>query len=215
MAAVRDLIEGLGVSGALEHFVQTTEQFGYDLERTWEESDNGAGLLWLAAVLDVDHHRLVAAACDLLENVVEQVETVSSETIWVLETVRAWQRGETPAEEVYQWGNDALALVEGEDPDQISLKKPWMDDVSEAAYWLSELVSAEAVALDECAWQCADHLAHAIEMKVGWGNRLDEWPQESKLAYDEAGRRFAAIIRGQISFAYLQAAARRRGLWPL
>ncbi|HEU5374242.1 MAG TPA: hypothetical protein VFV38_02295 [Ktedonobacteraceae bacterium] len=215
MAAVRNLIERFDVSGTLEHFVQTTEQFGDDLERIWEESDNGAGLLWLAAALDVDHHRLVAAACDLLEGVVEQVETVSSETIRVLETVRAWQQGKKSAEEVYQWGNDALALVEGEDSDQISLKEPWMDDVSEAAYWLSELVSAEAVALDECAWECVDHLAHAIEMKVGWGNRLDEWPQESKLAYDEAEHRFATTIRGQIPFAHLQEAARRCGLWPL
>src|SRR5205085_557440 len=144
MAAVRDLIERLDVSGTLQHFAQTTEQFGDDLERTWEESDNGAGLLWLAAALDVDHHGLVAAASDLLEGVVEQVETVSPETIRVLEAVRAWQQGEKSADEVYRWRNDALALVEVEDQDQVSLKEPWMDDVSEAAYWLSELVSTDA-----------------------------------------------------------------------
>lgn len=211
MAPVRDLIERLDVSGILHHVAQSTEPCGDDLKRPWEESDNGAGLLWLAAALDVDHHRLVAATGALLEEVVEQVETRSPETIQVLEAVHAWQRGETSAEDVSRWGNDALALVESEDPGQISLTEPWMDEVSAAVYWLSELVSAEAIALDECA----DHLAHAVELKIGWGNRPDDWPQKSKLASDEARRRFAATIRAQIPFAHLQAAARRSGLWLL
>jgi hypothetical protein len=213
MAAVRDLIERLDVSGTLEHFVQTTEQFGDDLERTWEESDNGAGLLWLAAALDVDHHRLVAAACDLLESVVEQVETVSSETIWVLETVRAWQRGEKSADEVNLCGADALALVE--EPDQISLDEPWMDDVNEAASWLTELVEASAIVLDECAWEFADHLAHALALYGGWGSISDEPPDRYQHAYDEAARRFAPTIRRQITSAQVQTAARQSGIWPL
>lgn len=213
MDTVRDLIERLDVSGDLRRFAQSTEPFGDDLERTWEESDNGVGLLWLAAALDVDHHRLVAAACDLLEDVVEQVETVSPETIQVLETVRGWQRGERSADEVMLCGDEALALVEVENSDQISLTEPWMDDVSEAASWLSYMI-AERIALDECTWECADHLAHAIELKIEWGNKLDTWPQESKRAYDEAAHRFASIIRGQITSTHLLAAARLGGIWP-
>lgn len=215
MGTVRDLIERLDVSGTLQRFAQTTEPFGDDLEYTWEESDNGVGLLWLAAAVGVDHSRLVAAACDLLEGIVEQVETVRPETIQVLEAVRSWQRGETSVDEVERCGDEALALVEIEDPSQIPLEEPWMDDVSEAASWLSELVSADAMALDECAWECAEHLAQAAALHGGWGDRSDGWAQEYQRAYDEVTRRFASTIRKQISSAHLGASAKRCGIWPL
>lgn len=213
MANVCDLIERLDVAGTLQSFAQTTERFGDDLERTWAECECGVGLFWLAAAIGVDHHRLVAAACDLLEDVVEQVETASPETSRVLEAVRAWQRGEKSADEVNQCGDDALVLVE--EPSQISLDEPWMDDVSRAASWLSELIIADALALNECAWECADHLAHAVALHGGWGSSSDTSPEQYRRAYDEAARHFASTIRGQITSTHIQAAAQQSGIWPL
>jgi len=85
MSNVRQLIEQLAATEEQRQFARSAERFGDDLERAWSESEDGAGLLWLATTVGVDPKQIVATACQLLEGVVEQINTTSQETTQILE----------------------------------------------------------------------------------------------------------------------------------
>lgn len=210
MSNVRQLIEHLG-GVDLQPFAQAAERYGDDLEQTWAQSEDGAGLLWLAAAVGVDPKQIVAVACDLLERVVEQVEEVSQETVLILEAVRAWERGVQSADDVVRFGIDPYDLIEN--PAESGLVAPWADDVINAAVWLTHFVGVGEI-FPEGAWELADRLAHALALHGGWGID-DDPPNGYQHAYAEAMRRFALTIRGQITGAQVQAAAQQSGVWPL
>ena len=211
MSNLRQLIENLDGEGNLQQFAQSAEQFGDNLERTWAESEDGAGLLWLAAAVGVDPKKIVAMACKLLEEVVEQVEMVGQETIQILGAVRAWERGEQSADEVERFGMEAYHLIEN--PGESNLVAPWVNDVTNAAIWLTDLVVVEEFS-PECAWDLVDHLAHALALHGGWGIDNDS-PDGYQHAYDEAMRRFTPTIRRHITSAEVLTAAQQSGVWPL
>jgi len=211
MSKVRQLIERLDEAGTFQRFAKASERYGDDLEQSWAESEDGGGLLWLAAEVGVDPKRIFAAECDLLEAVVKQVEIVGQETISILEAVRAWEKGEQSAHEVQRLGAEVYELIES--PDENDLGVPWMDDVTNAAVWLTNCAEG-GEPFPEGEWEFVDRLAHALTLHGGWGIDTDP-PDGYQRSYDAAMRRFASIVRGQITGVQVKVAAQQSGVWPL
>jgi hypothetical protein len=221
MPNVRSLIERLDTTGDFHQFAQATERFGNDLERTWTETENGADLLWFAAAVGVDPKEIIATACELLEAVGKQIETVGWETAQVLKEVHAWQRGERSADEVDRSGWDAYALIARMDG-RHSLP-PVTDNVTDAAVWLTDLVrdipsqtppdltENDEIPWSSSAWMLVNCLAHALVDHQSFNTSI---PSERQQAFDSAMHRFAIAIRERITNAEIQAAAQQRGIWP-
>ena len=219
MLTVCSLIEHLDVLGDYHQFAQATEQFGNDLELAWTETENGANLLWLAAAVGVEPKKIVAIACELLEDVCKQIETVGPETTAVLEAVHAWQKGERSADEVEQAGWNAYSLIAHID-DGPPLP-PDANEVADAAVWLTHLVqdmppqtSPDPVTNNETswsnsAWMIVNCLAHALAHHQGFN---DNMPGEHQQTFDVVMHRFASAIRERITAAEVQAAAQQRDI---
>jgi hypothetical protein len=222
MSNVRQLIEQFAAEEQ-QQFARGAERFGDDLERAWAESEDGAGLLWLAVIVGVDPKQIVATACQLLEGVVEQIKTTSQETTQILEAVHAWEKGEQSTDEVIALGVDVYRLIE--DLDESPLVAPEVEEVVTAAIWLTNLVVEippqippdeilHDDLLEQGTWCLVDHLAHAQALHQGWGGSDDDPPEGYQHAYAEAMRRFAITIREGITGAQVQTAAQQRGIWP-
>ena len=221
MPNVRHLIEHLDVLGDYRQFAQDAESFGGDLEQMWAAIDNGADLLWFAAAVGVEPKQIIATACELLEEVFEQIETAGQETAQVLEAVHGWQRGERSADDVDQSGWDAYALIARMDPGKDL--PPDANEVADAAVWLTYLVrdfplqmppdptESDDVSWSGSAWMIVDHLAYALTSHQS----VDESSPNRRIdAFGNAMRRFAITIRERITGIEVQAAVHQRGIWP-
>ena len=224
MSTVRRLIEQLDVIGEHHEFAQDADPFGDDLEQAWASIENGANLLWLAAGVGVDSKQIVAAAREVLESVFEQIEPTGQETAQVLEAVRAWERGERSADEVYRSSWDAYDLIAQMNPNDIPALAA--NEVADAAVWLAELVRdipprghPDLRAGDDgdgdwggYAWMMLNRLADARRYHQNCDERSSGKRQE---AHDEAMRHFARTIREHITGAQVRAAAQQSAVWPL
>lgn len=222
MTTIRQLIEHLDVTGDYHQFAQSAEQFGDDLEQMWAGSENGADLLWLAAVVGVDPQRIIAIACELLEEVFEQIEMAGQETAQVLEAVSAWQRGERSADEVDRSRWEAYDLIAHRG--NRSPLPPDAEDVADAAVWLTYLIRdfpphlpPDLAESNDVPWSgSAGEVVTCLARALAHYQSLDNGsPDRHQQAYDHALHRFAMTIRERIPGAEVQAAAQLSGLLPL
>lgn len=73
-----------------------------DLKTAWAECERGDWMLWLAGGLGIDRKLLVQAACDCAETALKFVPEGEDRPRIVIETARAWCRGEATLDEVLE-----------------------------------------------------------------------------------------------------------------
>jgi hypothetical protein len=226
LSKVRQLIEHLDVSGEHSQFSQTAERFEDDLEHAWAESEDGGGLLWLAASVGVDCRQIVGAALELLDEPIRQKSLVGplerqlgKQMVQVLEEVHAWNKEKQSAEHVSLAGLELYRL--GEDLIESYPLSPEMDHLTQAVIWLTTLVGEcpplvlPDDLLEQGSWCLVDHVAHASALHQRQGGDTDESSESHHRAYALAMHRAAHVVRRHITGAQVQEAAHQRGVWPL
>ena len=117
------------------------------LTKLWQTCPQGDWMLWLAAVVKVEHKLLVLSACDCAERALRFVPKGEDRPRQAIDVTRAWCRGKATLEQVQwaAWAAESAAWAAAESAESA-------ESAAESAAWAAAWAAKAARSPREAAW---------------------------------------------------------------